>query len=51
VALTDWQIKEHDIATVEKDGRRVQEAEALPTDGKGCASEGLSWREVTRGGE
>jgi hypothetical protein len=32
VALTELQISEYDIPTVEKDGRQVQEAEALPTD-------------------
>ena len=32
VALTERQIRENDIPTVEKDGRQVQEAEALPTD-------------------
>jgi hypothetical protein len=32
VALTPWQIRKYKIATVEKDGRLVQEAEALPTD-------------------
>ena len=32
VALTTRQISAHDIPTVEKDGRQVQEAEALPTD-------------------
>jgi hypothetical protein len=32
VALTQRQIIEHDIPVVEKDGRSVQEAEALPTD-------------------
>jgi hypothetical protein len=32
VALTERQIREHDIPTAEKEGRPVQEAEALPTD-------------------
>jgi hypothetical protein len=32
VALTQAQIDEHGIPTAEKDGRLVQEAEALPTD-------------------
>jgi hypothetical protein len=32
VALTERQISEHDIQKIEKDGRQVQEAEALPTD-------------------
>jgi hypothetical protein len=32
VALTERQISEHDIPLVEKDGRLVQEAEALPTN-------------------
>jgi hypothetical protein len=32
IALTQRQISEHDIPLAEKDGRLVQEAEALPTD-------------------
>jgi hypothetical protein len=32
VALTARQIREHNIPKVKKDGRDVQEAEALPTD-------------------
>ena len=32
VALTPWQIRNYDIPLAEKDGRRVQEAEALETN-------------------